>query len=130
LDSVHPVATIGGELSKVSKIDSYKAAKEASEGSCIMLDTEAPRLVPGSHAEMLQEAEALLELMQSEPPATLVPLARLLASSAHCAGERDIAEAADDVCRSASHGAPIVLTPAIRRLAAAIAQAQKVQAAA
>ena len=93
--------------------------------------TKAPALVPGSVAEMLDEAENLVELMQSEPPETVAVLAKFLAVSARKVGRLDIAEAADMMRRKASpRRGPVDLTRSMRRLTDTIAAANAARAAA
>ena len=108
--------------------------------------TEAPSLVPDrpidfdqlsrmSHgqAETMREllrvfnvqADLLLTRMASEDPKTAAARAQVLASSASCVGAWRVAECAAAFEREARGNGPISLNPALRRLAAAVIEAQQ-----
>ena len=93
-------------------------------------DTASPPLVPDTADGMLQEAQSLLSLMQQESTDTVALLAKMMAVSAHNAGELAIAEAAEAIHRGVSRGGPVILARPIQRLSAAITAAETARKAA
>jgi hypothetical protein len=108
--------------------------------------TEAPSLVPDrpidfdqlgrmshGHAKTMQEllrvfnlqADLLLARMTSEEPKIAAARAQVLASSARAVGAWKVAECAAAFEREARGNGPISLNPALRRLAAAVIEAQQ-----
>ncbi len=84
----------------------------------------APSLAPGEFAELLQGADAFLEMMGSEPLDVVADLANILTVCATGASARDVAEAAGAVGRIASGRQPVALAGAMRNLTEAITRAQ------
>jgi hypothetical protein len=84
----------------------------------------APSLAPHDFVAILQEADALLALMSSEPLEVVADLANTLSVSANGAEAWEIAEAANAVRRMASGHQAAMLTGAMRNLTEAIARAQ------
>jgi hypothetical protein len=84
----------------------------------------APPLAPSGFLEILQDADALLALMGSEPLGVVADLADALTVSANGAGAQEIAQAASAVSRIASGPQPVALAGAMRDLTAAIIRAQ------
>jgi hypothetical protein len=88
------------------------------------LHVEAPSLAPTGFNEMLRDADALLELMGSEPLDVVAQLANSLTRSANDAGAVEIAAAASAVRRIASAHKPVALAGPMRDLTAAITRAR------
>ena len=86
-------------------------------------------LAPVGINDILQDADALLELMGKESLDVVADLANTLTVSAHDAGASDIEEAARNVGRLASGRGPVVLTAAMRALTEAITRTERALAA-
>ena len=84
----------------------------------------APSLAPLDFAEILQDADALLKLMGSEPLDVVADLANSLTGYANEVGALEIAQAADSVRRIASGHKPVALAGAMRDLTDAITRAR------
>jgi hypothetical protein len=89
----------------------------------------APPLAPIGIADILRDADALLELMGKESLGVVADLANTLTVSAHEAGAWEIEEAASNVRRLASGHGAVVLTGAMRSLTDAIARTERALAA-
>jgi hypothetical protein len=89
----------------------------------------APPLAPIGIADILRDADSLLDLMGKEPLDVVAELANTLTVSAHEAGARDIEEAASNVRRLASGRGPVALTGAMRALTDAVARTERTLAA-
>lgn len=96
-----------------------------SESKSAGVEHVAPPLAPIGIADILRDADVLLELMGKEPLNVVAELANTLTVSAHQVGARDIEEAASNVRRLAlSHG-PVALTGAMRALTDAIVRTER-----
>lgn len=89
----------------------------------------APPLAPIAVNDILQDADALLELMGKESLDVVADLANSLSVSAHQAGASEIEEAARNIGRLASGRGPVVLAGAMRALADAISRTERALAA-
>lgn len=89
----------------------------------------APPLAPIGINDILQDADALLELMGKESLDVVADLANSLSVSAHDAGAAEIEEAARNVGRLASGRGAVVLAGAIRELTDAISRTERALAA-
>lgn len=89
----------------------------------------APPLAPAGINDILQDADALLELMGKESLDVVADLANALTVSAHDAGASDIEEAARNVGRLAAGRGPVVLAAAMRALTEAITRTERALAA-
>jgi hypothetical protein len=83
----------------------------------------SPPLVPDLKG-IVQEVDALLELMGRETLPVVAELADTLTTSAHDAGAWEIEAAASNVRRIASGRSPVVLTGAMHALSDAIARTE------
>jgi hypothetical protein len=89
----------------------------------------APPLAPVGLNDILQDADALLELMGKESLDVVADLANTLSVSAHDAGASDIEEAARNLGRVAAGRGPVVLAAAMRALTDAITRTERALAA-
>jgi hypothetical protein len=89
----------------------------------------APPLAPIGINDILQGADALLELMGKESLDVVADIANSLSVSAHDAGASEIEEAARNIGRLASGRGPVVLAGAMRALTDAIARTERALAA-